>query len=52
MEIFGGREKFNCYPLGEGYAWDVNVIYLKESYLDGAERYFIEVMKKLFAQRR
>ena len=52
VEIFGGREKFNCYPLGEGYAWDVNVIYLKESYLDGAERYFIEVMKKLFAHRR
>ena len=26
----------------------MNVIYLKESYLDGAERYFIEVMKKLF----
>ena len=52
VEIFGGREKFNCYPLGEAYAWDVNVIYLKESYLDGAERYFIEVMKKLFSHRQ
>lgn len=52
VEIFGGREKFNCYRLGEGYAWDVNVIYLKESYLDGAERYFIEVMKKLFSHRQ
>ena len=52
VEIFGGREQFNCYPLGEAYAWDVNVIYLKESYLDGAERYFIEVMKKLFSHRQ
>ena len=52
VEIFGGRAKFNCYPLGEGYAWHVNVIYLKESYLDGAERYFIEVMKKLFSHRQ
>ena len=52
VEIFGGREKFSCYPLGEAYAWDVNVIYLKESYLDGAERYFIEVMQKLFSHRQ
>ena len=51
VKVFGGRDAFNCYPLaGEPYTWDVNVIYLKEAYLDGAERYLIEVMKKIFGR--
>lgn len=51
VKIFGGTRAFNCFPLaGEPYTWDVNVIYLKEAYLDGAERYLIEVMKKIFGR--
>ena len=52
VKIFGGRRAFNCYRLGgTSYAWDVNGIYLRDSYLDGAQRYLIEVMKKIFSKR-
>ena len=50
VAILGGREKIRCYTLGyQASTWDVNVIYLKDAYLDGAERFFIEVMKKIFS---
>lgn len=51
VAVLGGWENNPCYLLGEkGLVWDVNVIYLKDAYLDGAERYFIEVMKKIFSR--
>lgn len=51
VAILGGRDKIHCYSLGNQVStWDVNVIYLKDAYLDGAERYFIEVMKKIFSK--
>ncbi len=51
VAILKDRENIHCYSLGnQTNAWDVNAIYLKDAYLDGAERYFIEVMKKTFSR--
>jgi len=51
VAVLRDRDKIHCYSLGnQTNTWDVNVIYLKDAYLDGAERYFIEVLKKIFSR--
>lgn len=51
VEVLGGRERFYCYSLGEiPYTWDVNVVYQKGTYINEAERCFIEMMKRIFKQ--
>lgn len=43
---------YQCYHIGEeGFFWDVIVIYRKDSYLDKAERRFIEIAKEVFQGR-
>ena len=48
-EALGGTDRFCCYQYGENPdAWDVNVVYKKDSYLDRTERSFIELLKSVF----
>lgn len=38
VEVMGGRDKIHYYSLGNPIStWYVNVVYLKDAYLDGAE---------------
>ena len=46
---FGGYEHFHCYRINSRHSvWDVNAFYKNGSYLDKAERYFIDLMKEVF----
>lgn len=45
----GGYEQFHCYRIKSRYSvWDVNAFYKNDSYLDKADRYFIDLMKEVF----
>lgn len=49
LEALGGIDCFCRYQYGEiPDAWDVNVVYKKDSYLDRTERGFIELLKSVF----
>lgn len=49
LEALGGIDCFCLYQYGEiPDAWDVNVVYKKDSYLDRTERGFIELLKSVF----
>jgi DNA-binding transcriptional LysR family regulator len=51
VEALGGREKFHCYYFDERPEfWDVNAVYKEGTYLDRADRYFIDLMKDTFTQ--
>lgn len=50
LEALGGVGRFRCFQYSEEPdAWDVNVAYKKDAYLDRAERAFIELMKSTFS---
>ena len=48
----GGLDQFHCYRIDSQYStWDVNAFYKKDSYLDKADRYFIDRMKDVFTKQ-
>jgi DNA-binding transcriptional LysR family regulator len=48
----GGLDQFHCYRIDSQYStWDVNAFYKKDSYLDKADRYFIDLMKDVFTKQ-
>lgn len=52
VDVLGGMEKFCCYQYGEEPdTWDVNVIYKEDAYMDRIERYFIDLLKEVFAEK-
>ena len=49
IDALGGAEKFHCYRYQEKQdSWPVSAIYKKDTYLDNAERAFIDAMKEVF----
>ena len=51
IHALGGFDKIHCYLYGpEPDSWDVNVVYKKDTYLDSAERAFIDAMKEVFGR--
>ena len=49
LEALGGTDRFQCYQYADQPdAWDVNVVYKADSYLDRTERGFIDVLKETF----
>lgn len=50
LEALGGIERFPCYQYSETPdTWDINVVYKTDTYLDRAERAFIDLLKSTFA---
>lgn len=53
VEVLGGMDKFNCYQYSEEPdTWDVDVVYKEDVYLDRAERFFIDLMKRTFGKAK
>ncbi len=49
LDSLGGHEHFCCYQYSHlPDAWDVNVVYKADCYLDRTERAFIDLMKTIF----
>lgn len=49
VDALGGAEKFHCYRYQDIQdSWPISAIYKKDTYLDNAERAFIEAMKEVF----
>ena len=52
IEALGGEEKFHCYRYQEKQdSWPVSVVYKKDTYLDNAERAFIDAIKEVFRDK-
>ncbi len=50
LEALGGLDHFHCFQYSETPdTWDVNVVYKTDTYLDRAERAFIDLLKSTFA---
>ncbi len=50
LEALGGIDHFHCFQYSETPdTWDVNVVYKTDTYLDRAERAFIDLLKSTFA---
>lgn len=51
VDVLGGVSRFGCYHFSdEAEQWDVNVVYKEDTYLDRAERQFIDLMKEVFGE--